>query len=337
VIKAFIDAQLEHLAECLEAKSLGLFNQANILLKKAKDFKQKSVTLREESTVLCKVGNRNLTKIIIYLMSVLQLVQRIRIGSDDKEAASDVTDEIDTIPTDEIDTVPIEFKCPISGEVMKNPSVNVVGQTYDMASIKEWYSRGNLTDPLTGNLVKSTKIFPNLALKSQILRWHREVRYKISKTPKIDKVSKSLNYSSSIGTILRSKRRTECSKEVNIPEDVRINDKRPKSEKHPCALKNRDTISDRRNDLQLQSQFDREILAMGTSPQFSQSLVVQEKYDSETKLVAHVNGIHRRKQPSESIKCELCGVTFSDAVDYRYHKALDHFDCLNISSDDGGE
>mmetsp|Transcript_7958 Transcript_7958/g.10931 ORF Transcript_7958/g.10931 Transcript_7958/m.10931 type:complete len:254 (+) Transcript_7958:332-1093(+) len=249
-----------------------------------------------------------------------------------------MANDTDTISTDEIDTIPIEFKCPISGEVMKNPSINVVGQTYDMTSIKEWYSRGNLTDPLTGRPVESAKLFPNLALKSQILRWHREVRHKNSKKnpPKIYGVSKSIN-SASIGSILRSgsipsKRSTQTTNEM-IPEDVRMNDKQPESEKNPCALKNRDTAADRTNDLQLQSQFDREIFALGAPPRFPQYFVVREKCDSETKLVAHVNGIHRRK-PSESIKCKLCGITFADAVDYRYHKALDHSDYSDICGND---
>ena len=51
------------------------------------------------------------------------------------------------IPQEVIDRIPQEvlnvITCPISGEIMRNPVVNSVGQTYDKTSIQQWISRGN--------------------------------------------------------------------------------------------------------------------------------------------------------------------------------------------------
>jgi hypothetical protein len=75
------------------------------------------------------------------------------------------------IPQEVIDRIPQEvlnvITCPISGEIMRNPVVNSVGQTYDRISIQGWLSRGNRTDPNTRQQITTTLI-PNFSIKSLI-------------------------------------------------------------------------------------------------------------------------------------------------------------------------
>ena len=75
------------------------------------------------------------------------------------------------IPQEVIDRIPQEvlnvITCPISGEIMKNPVINSVGQTYDKENIQQWISRGNRTDPNTRQQITTTLI-PNFSIKSLI-------------------------------------------------------------------------------------------------------------------------------------------------------------------------
>ena len=57
--------------------------------------------------------------------------------------------------------------CPISGDVMRNPVVNSVGQTYDRSSIEQWLSRGNTTDPNTRQPITG-QLTPNYVIKTLI-------------------------------------------------------------------------------------------------------------------------------------------------------------------------
>jgi len=75
------------------------------------------------------------------------------------------------IPQEVIDRIPQEvlniITCPISGEIMRNPVINSVGQTYDRTRIQQWLSRGNRTDPNTRQQITTTLI-PNFSIKSLI-------------------------------------------------------------------------------------------------------------------------------------------------------------------------
>jgi len=75
------------------------------------------------------------------------------------------------IPQEVIDKIPQEvlniITCPIGGEIMRNPVINSVGQTYDKNNIQQWLSRGNRTDPNTRQQITTTLI-PNFSIKSLI-------------------------------------------------------------------------------------------------------------------------------------------------------------------------
>eukprot|EP00466_Bigelowiella_natans_P015336 jgi/Bigna1/40874/e_gw1.47.69.1 len=65
-----------------------------------------------------------------------------------------------------------DFRCPISHELMKNPTVNEIGHTYEFESIMEWYALGHRTDPLTQRTVQNLQLLiPNHNLRSKIQEW----------------------------------------------------------------------------------------------------------------------------------------------------------------------
>lgn len=63
---------------------------------------------------------------------------------------------------------PVDFKCPISLEIMADPVTISSGQTYDRSSILKWFKSGNLVCPKTGQKLDSLDLVPNLALKQVI-------------------------------------------------------------------------------------------------------------------------------------------------------------------------
>ena len=98
------------------------------------------------------------------------------------------------IPQEVIDRIPQEvlnvITCPISGEIMRNPVVNSVGQTYDKTSIQQWISRGNRTDPNTRQQITTTLI-PNFSIKSLINSYIPQLGGKRKYTKKNRKYKKS--------------------------------------------------------------------------------------------------------------------------------------------------
>lgn len=98
------------------------------------------------------------------------------------------------IPQELIDRIPQEvlnvITCPISGEIMRNPVVNSVGQTYDKTSIQQWISRGNRTDPNTRQQITTTLI-PNFSIKSLINSYIPQLGGKRKYTKKNRKYKKS--------------------------------------------------------------------------------------------------------------------------------------------------
>lgn len=98
------------------------------------------------------------------------------------------------IPQEVIDRIPQEvlnvITCPIGGEIMRNPVINSVGQTYDRANIQQWISRGNRTDPNTRQQITTTLI-PNFSIKSLINSYIPQLGGKRKYTKKNRKYKKS--------------------------------------------------------------------------------------------------------------------------------------------------
>ena len=51
--------------------------------------------------------------------------------------------------SDFMDETPDEFLCPILQTLLEDPVMTLDGHTFERKAIAEWFSRGNLTNPLT--------------------------------------------------------------------------------------------------------------------------------------------------------------------------------------------
>jgi len=64
-------------------------------------------------------------------------------------------------------TIPDAYICPISREIMLDPVINEVGQTYERICIEKWLIN-HMTDPYSRHPLSSSKLIPNIALKNLI-------------------------------------------------------------------------------------------------------------------------------------------------------------------------
>lgn len=78
--------------------------------------------------------------------------------------------------------IPVDFRCPISLDLMRDPVVIATGQTYDRASISLWIESGHNTCPKTGQTLAHTELVSNRALKNLIVMWCREQRIPFEST-----------------------------------------------------------------------------------------------------------------------------------------------------------
>ena len=63
--------------------------------------------------------------------------------------------------------VPNDYVCPITTEMMTDPVTTADGFTYERTAITEWL-RTKDTSPLTGAMLESKSLVPNLSLRSMI-------------------------------------------------------------------------------------------------------------------------------------------------------------------------
>ncbi|PKI38013.1 U-box domain-containing protein 16 [Punica granatum] len=79
--------------------------------------------------------------------------------------------------------VPVDFRCPITLDLMQDPVVVATGQTYDRDSISLWIQSGHNTCPKTGQALAHKDLIPNRALKNLIAMWCKEKRIPFETTP----------------------------------------------------------------------------------------------------------------------------------------------------------
>jgi hypothetical protein len=68
-------------------------------------------------------------------------------------------------------SVPIDFMCPISLDLMRDPVTLSTGQTYDRRSIEKWFETGHSTCPSTMQVIDCNDVAPNHTLQRVIRRW----------------------------------------------------------------------------------------------------------------------------------------------------------------------
>ncbi|XP_071686340.1 U-box domain-containing protein 10-like [Rutidosis leptorrhynchoides] len=66
---------------------------------------------------------------------------------------------------------PVDFLCPISLELMRDPVIVSTGQTYERSYIQRWIDCGNTTCPKTQQKLQNVTLTPNYVLRSLITQW----------------------------------------------------------------------------------------------------------------------------------------------------------------------
>lgn len=67
--------------------------------------------------------------------------------------------------------IPVDFLCPISLELMRDPVIVATGQTYERSYIQRWIDCGNVTCPKTQQKLENLTLTPNYVLRSVINQW----------------------------------------------------------------------------------------------------------------------------------------------------------------------
>uniref|UniRef100_A0A1B0CSK5 U-box domain-containing protein n=1 Tax=Lutzomyia longipalpis TaxID=7200 RepID=A0A1B0CSK5_LUTLO len=73
--------------------------------------------------------------------------------------------------------MPLEFICPITHELMRNPVMLEDGFSYEEAAIDEWFKMGKGTSPMTNLELTSMETIPNTYLKSCIDKYLKSLDY----------------------------------------------------------------------------------------------------------------------------------------------------------------
>eukprot|EP00658_Telonema_sp_P-2_P043222 TRINITY_DN3116_c0_g1_i1.p1 TRINITY_DN3116_c0_g1~~TRINITY_DN3116_c0_g1_i1.p1 ORF type:complete len:318 (-),score=78.41 TRINITY_DN3116_c0_g1_i1:354-1190(-) len=85
----------------------------------------------------------------------------------------------DAVP---MDGVPNEFVCPITLEIMEDPVMAGDGHTYEREAIENWFlTASTLSSPKTNQVMLSSQVIPNHALKSLILEYRESQQSQLQK------------------------------------------------------------------------------------------------------------------------------------------------------------
>ncbi|CAI9275986.1 unnamed protein product [Lactuca saligna] len=76
------------------------------------------------------------------------------------------THDVQTSPV-----IPVDFLCPISLEIIKDPVIVSTGQTYERSYIQRWINGGNTTCPKTRQKLRNLTLTPNYVLRNLITQW----------------------------------------------------------------------------------------------------------------------------------------------------------------------
>ena len=122
------------------------------------------VAERWTSSMIALVGLLRYAKCVLFSAATPRPVDSNKVDLDDGDGDDGA----------EPPSPPLDFRCPISLELMADPVVASSGQTYDRDSITRWFGSGKSTCPKTGQVLPNLELVPNKALKNLISRWCRE-------------------------------------------------------------------------------------------------------------------------------------------------------------------
>ena len=76
----------------------------------------------------------------------------------------------------------IDVVVPTTHCLMEDPVNAADGETYERAAIERWFSNGNVSSPMTGERVETTKVFPNKSKWRRIVAW-KDTQRNTTSTP----------------------------------------------------------------------------------------------------------------------------------------------------------
>ena len=71
-----------------------------------------------------------------------------------------------------MESIPDEFLCPISTDIMSDPVITCVGQTYERSCFEEWLEAHD-TDPMS-HIPISRTLTSNIAMRQAIERYKKQ-------------------------------------------------------------------------------------------------------------------------------------------------------------------
>lgn len=98
-------------------------------------------------------------------------------GNDGTLSANSRVQELKEMRANALAPLP-SFTCPLTKQVMKDPVQIASGQTFEKSAIMQWFKDGKTTSPLGGELLRSTEVTPNNALRQSITEW-KERNYNV--------------------------------------------------------------------------------------------------------------------------------------------------------------
>ncbi|XP_073130785.1 U-box domain-containing protein 9-like [Henckelia pumila] len=91
---------------------------------------------------------------------------------------------------------PLQFRCPISGLLLKDPVVLASGQTYNRRFIQQWLKDGHPRCPQTHQLLDHTVLIPNLSIKNMVVKWCKLHNYDVPCTMTVEDQENSAHQNS---------------------------------------------------------------------------------------------------------------------------------------------
>ncbi|XP_074568045.1 U-box domain-containing protein 33-like [Curcuma longa] len=92
-------------------------------------------------------------------------------AQDPPELTPELVNDLEQLHVTEERPVPSFFLCPILQEIMQDPQVAADGFTYEGRALREWFSSGQDTSPMTNLKLKHQNLMPNHALRFAIEDW----------------------------------------------------------------------------------------------------------------------------------------------------------------------
>lgn len=106
----------------------------------------------------------------VYMEQILALLSTADAAHTPEASRVDYRDKFEACPEEEQPPFP-SFRCPISGDVMKDPVSVATGRTFERSRIQEWFDSGEKTDPITKLLLPDLTLRPNIQIKKTIEEW----------------------------------------------------------------------------------------------------------------------------------------------------------------------